>query len=324
MLLEVIDLILHYRLIFLLLLLRIIRLPRLQYPLLPINHRIHMVNKRRIRRITVYHRKRIHRINERTVGGIGGGAGLLHNAHLTGSIRFRALGGSGEESIFFRLQIVYPHVKGEGSPFGGIEGFEVLQEIVQHAALLGLRQRCRVAVLVEQRLGFTRGTCYVCGRVSAHRFDVGIGGTPRLVALHVGIGRRGGSGIRGGGFQGGVEGVESGFKRTDGCGECGRGGALHVGQAGFFFALTGQVFGFGEDEFQESEIFFHAEGSQADGFNLFHNSILFGLTCTSIGVFVHIFVKGCEKLQVPTKPSDDACGKFLVLPEPRTGVAEVF
>ena len=34
--------------------------------------------------------------------------------------------------------------------------------------------------------------------------------------------------------------------------------------------------GLGKDEFLEAEVFFHAEGSQADGLNLFHNSSFLG------------------------------------------------
>ena len=135
------------RLIPLLLLLRIIRLPRLQYPLLPINHRIHMVNKRRILCIAVYHRQRIHRIHQRAVGGIGSRAGFFYDAHLTGGICLRALGGSGEERIFFRLQIGNPDIQIQRGALGGIKGGEVLQEVVQHAAFFGLRQLRGVTVL---------------------------------------------------------------------------------------------------------------------------------------------------------------------------------
>ena len=97
-----------------------------------------MVNKRRIFRIPVYHRKRIHRVHQRAVSGIGGGTCFFNNAHLTGCIRFRALGCGGKESILFLLQVGYPHIKGKGGAFGRIEGFEVLQQVVQYAAFLGL------------------------------------------------------------------------------------------------------------------------------------------------------------------------------------------
>ena len=120
---------------------------------LTLNHRVHMVDKRSVFRITVYHRQRVHRIHQRAVGSFGGGAGLLHDAHLTGCIGFRALGGCGKELFFFIFQVFHPDRKVD---FGDGQCLKVLQEVVQHAAFLGLRQLRGVAVFVEHRLALFR------------------------------------------------------------------------------------------------------------------------------------------------------------------------
>ena len=93
--------VLHFRPI--LLLLFPSRLPCLQYPLLPLHHHIHMLNKRCIFLVPFNHRQRIDRIYERAVSGIGGSARFLHDARLAGGFFLRALGDGGKESIFFRL-----------------------------------------------------------------------------------------------------------------------------------------------------------------------------------------------------------------------------
>ena len=116
---------------------------------LPLNHRVHMVNKGGVIRIAIYHRQRVYRIYQRAVSGFGGSAGFLHDAHLTGCVRFRALGDCGEEGFLFCLQVGNPNTKIQRGAFGGIQCIQVLQQIVQHPAFFGLRQLRGVAVLVN-------------------------------------------------------------------------------------------------------------------------------------------------------------------------------
>ena len=94
-----------------------------------------MLNKRCIFLVPFNHRQRIDRINQRAVGGIGGSAFFLHDAHLAGDFLLRALGNGGEEGIFFRLQISNPNIEAEGGTLFFGKGVEVLQEVVQEPAM---------------------------------------------------------------------------------------------------------------------------------------------------------------------------------------------
>ena len=99
-----------------LLLLRIVRRPRLQHRLLPVNHRVHVVDEVLVVRLAVEDGEGVHRLHERAVGGFGGGAAFLDQPDAGGTAGFAPVsGGDGfEESFLFGIEVVQPRVERDG------------------------------------------------------------------------------------------------------------------------------------------------------------------------------------------------------------------
>lgn len=202
----------------LLLLLPVIRCPCLQHRLLPVDEHVHAVDERGVRSVPVHHGEGVHQSCQRAVGGVRRLSAFLHDAHLSGGFLFRALRHGGEERLFASVQIREPCLEEDACQFAVVDGFQILQEVVQDAAFLRLRKGGRVAVFVEQRLDLGGGFADGFRRVGGHGFEVVVGSPPGVVAGGVRFGSDGGGGNGGGVFQGVVEGIDCAFESGDGSG----------------------------------------------------------------------------------------------------------
>ena len=103
---------------------------------------------------------------------------------------------------------------------------QVGQEVVQHAAFLGLRQAGRVTVLVEIGLEHKGSVARLLVGVGAHGGEVVVRAAPSLVACCVCGGGGGDVGVGGGAFKGVIELFISLFECGHGVGEGGGSGFL--------------------------------------------------------------------------------------------------
>lgn len=173
-----------------------IRLPCFQHRLLSVNNRIYMVDKCGVGSFTVYHRQGINQLHQRAIGIVSRLSDFFHDTYLAGGCFFRPLRYGGEESGFAGFQICQPGIEGKGSKFAAVDGFQVLQKIVQDTVFFRLRERGRVAILVKQRFGFDGGLAHLVGGVGSHGFQEVVCPAPGIVAGGVCFGGDGGGGGR--------------------------------------------------------------------------------------------------------------------------------
>ena len=173
-----------------------IRLPCFQHRLLSVNNRIYMVDKCGVGSFTVYHRQGINQLHQRAIGIVSRLSDFFHDTYLAGGCFFRPLRYGGEESSFAGFQICQPGIEGKGSKFAAVDGFQVLQKIVQDTVVFRLRDRGRVAILVKQRFGFDGGLAHLVGGVGSHGFQEVVCPAPGIVAGGVCFGGDGGGGGR--------------------------------------------------------------------------------------------------------------------------------
>ena len=232
-------------------LLGIHRAPCCQHHLHAVDMRVHGFDERHVGFRAVHDGKGIYHVGERAAGGIGGHTRQLDDAHLHGSLLHGALAGGREVFVLALAQMVEQRREVGSGHAPAVHGREVLQQVVQPAGLLGLRQRGKVAVFLEQCIHLLCRGGYLGDGKRHRRFGILAHRAPCLVAQRVLLGSRLGGGHGGRCFQRVVEFPVSLLEGLDGGLQAQGVAGLAVGERKFV--------NFCDDEFLKAEVLLHAE-----------------------------------------------------------------